>query len=68
MQPNRYNTEQKKVTVVYMACIEEYAEPQIYTILEENQLDLKANYQYFIAELKANFNNPNICEEYIDRL
>ena len=44
MQPNRYNTEQKKVTAAYIAYIEEYIKPWVYTILKGNQSDLKVNY------------------------
>ena len=36
MQPNRYDTKQKKVTAAYIAYIGGYAEPWVYTILEEN--------------------------------
>ena len=44
MQPNRYDTKQKKVTTACMAYIGEYAEPWAYTILKENRSDLKTNY------------------------
>ena len=44
MQPNRYNTEQKKVTTACITCMRGYAELWAYTILEENRSNLKANY------------------------
>ena len=68
MQPNRYDTEQKKVTAACMACMGGHAEPWACTILEGNRSDLEANYQYFMAELEANFDDPNIREEYVNRL
>ena len=68
MQPNRYDTKQKKVTAACMAYMGGHAEPWAYTILEGNRSDLEANYQYFMAELEANFDDPNIREEYVNRL
>ena len=44
MQPNRYNTEQKKVTAAYITYIGEYAKLWVYTILKENRFNFKANY------------------------
>ena len=44
MQPNRYNTKQKKVTTAYITYMGGHTESWVYTILEENRSNLKANY------------------------
>ena len=67
-QPERYNTDKRKVIAVCQACVGGIAEAWAVTIMEGDRPDLMTDHSAFIRELRASFGDPNLREQYVHDL